>query len=173
METVESFTSAAQFDEPVTDRVFTFIVDKSTGLCLAQLRSDDDTWSLTGGLVDPGETPLEALRRECFEEIGFIPSDIKEIYGSFVKNERGEDKYCRIFLATVEDAKALTFSPCPVEVLELRWVSHTHWPTPPHPEMVKLLQNQKIISHLNLYTLSSQVPLGISAPAPAPIGRCP
>ncbi|MDY0028800.1 MAG: NUDIX hydrolase [Pseudobdellovibrionaceae bacterium] len=163
METIQSFASAVRVAEPETDRVFTFIVDKRTGLCLAQLRSDDGTWSLTGGLVDPGETPQEALLRECFEEIGFIPSDIKEIYGSVVKNDRGEDKYCRIFLATIEDAKTLTFSPCPIEVTELRWVPHTDWPEPPHPEMLKLLKNRKIISYLRPYTLSSHITLGSSA----------
>lgn len=34
-------------------------------------------WNLPGGRVDPGETPAEAGRRECEEECGISPKDIK------------------------------------------------------------------------------------------------
>ncbi len=30
-----------------------------------------NTWTLPGGRLDPGETPIEAVRREVVEEIGF------------------------------------------------------------------------------------------------------
>ena len=29
-----------------------------------------DCWDLVGGHVDPGESPLQAVRRECLEELG-------------------------------------------------------------------------------------------------------
>ena len=39
-------------------------------------RKDDGAWTIPKGLVDPGETPLEAALREFTEETGFAtPSD--------------------------------------------------------------------------------------------------
>ena len=40
------------------------------------LRNDvkyPDTWGLTGGKVESGESLLEAVERECEEELGSVP----------------------------------------------------------------------------------------------------
>jgi len=37
-------------------------------------------WSLFGGMIDPGETPLEAIRRELFEELSIRPSEFKFLW---------------------------------------------------------------------------------------------
>ncbi len=34
-------------------------------------------WNLPGGLIDEGENPLEAMKRECMEETGIAPTGIK------------------------------------------------------------------------------------------------
>lgn len=36
-----------------------------------------DCWDLVGGHLDPGETPEQAIRRECFEELGVTITDLQ------------------------------------------------------------------------------------------------
>ena len=36
-------------------------------------------WELPAGSVDPGETPEQAARRECHEEIGLVPATIVRV----------------------------------------------------------------------------------------------
>jgi len=48
---------------------------------LLQLRSafahEGGTWSIPGGALDEGETPLEGALREASEEVGALPADIE------------------------------------------------------------------------------------------------
>lgn len=57
--------------------VGTTFLSKSTGRMLLNLRSNKvsypHTWSFWGGKIEKNEEPLEALRRELKEEMGFIP----------------------------------------------------------------------------------------------------
>ncbi len=36
-------------------------------------KKDDGAWSIPKGLIEPGEDPLQAARREFAEETGFVP----------------------------------------------------------------------------------------------------
>ena len=62
-------------------------------------KTDSTKWGLPGGKVDPGETPLESIIREAYEETGIElvnPKQIDErIYGGyrvylFVSDYRGK-----------------------------------------------------------------------------------
>lgn len=44
---------------------------------LMHYRTDNDTWCLPGGIVDPGETVEETAIREVFEETGLKIYDLK------------------------------------------------------------------------------------------------
>lgn len=38
--------------------------------------TNPDKWGFVGGGIDEGETPEEAVRRECMEEVGVIPQGL-------------------------------------------------------------------------------------------------
>lgn len=39
--------------------------------------ADEWAWEIPGGMVDPGESPQEAARRECIEETGWEPGKLR------------------------------------------------------------------------------------------------
>ena len=59
------------------------VVINEMGEVLLQRRSDDGTWCLPGGSIDPGEEPADAVIREVQEETGLevIPERIVGVYG--------------------------------------------------------------------------------------------
>jgi 8-oxo-dGTP pyrophosphatase MutT (NUDIX family) len=58
------------------------LVFNDAGEILLQRRSDTGRWAVIGGMMDPGEQPVDALVREVFEETGLrvIPERITGVY---------------------------------------------------------------------------------------------
>ena len=52
------------------DYVFVVVVSEFQGKLMLSRHRDRDTWETQGGHIEPGETPLEAARRELYEESG-------------------------------------------------------------------------------------------------------
>src|SRR5437870_2217137 len=44
---------------------------------------DRETWELPAGRVDPGESPEDAARRECEEEIALVPGRLTRVRALF------------------------------------------------------------------------------------------
>lgn len=44
---------------------------------------DRELWEVPAGRVDAGETPEDAVRRECEEEIGLVPREVQRICGLY------------------------------------------------------------------------------------------
>jgi ADP-ribose diphosphatase len=59
--------------------------DDGRVVLIQQYRAPIDriTWEFPAGRVDPGETPEEAARRECEEEIARVPQTLERIRGLF------------------------------------------------------------------------------------------
>lgn len=103
------------------------------------LRSDNvqeaNTWGGWGGAIDGNETPERAVKREVWEEAGYIGKLDLIPLETFT---RGNFKYYN-FLAIVE--REFTPHLDPFETKDYDWVEFGHWPKPLHFGLRYLLQH--------------------------------
>ncbi|WP_433223694.1 (deoxy)nucleoside triphosphate pyrophosphohydrolase [Dactylosporangium sp. CS-047395] len=74
-------------------------------------------WEFPGGKVDPGETEVQALVRECQEELG-VDVAVGERVGDDVAMLNGT-AILRVYVATLLNGA----QPLPLEHSDLRWLS--------------------------------------------------
>ena len=75
------------------------------------------TWETQGGHVEPGETPMEAARRELYEESGAVRYDIRALCDYWAGDEvTGEGATGRVFHAEIHELGPLPES----EMAEVR-----------------------------------------------------
>lgn len=72
-------------------------------------------WELPGGKVEAGEQEMDALVRECHEELGVILAVEERVGGDL---DLGPDWVLRAYAARLLDRE-----PQPLEHLELRWLT--------------------------------------------------
>lgn len=58
---------------------FAVILSYEGGRILLSRRNDRETWEHQGGHIEPGETPVEAAKRELWEESGALDYNIKPL----------------------------------------------------------------------------------------------
>lgn len=88
--------------------------DEKGGILLNR-RADaaSEMWELIGGGIEEGEQPLDAIKREVYEEVGYVLSNPKDDL-QFVRNFRFEDEtisaIVNIFMAKFPGFQSFTDS---------------------------------------------------------------
>lgn len=87
------------------------------------------TWGLPGGKIDAGETLIQAIERECTEEMGSMPNYIRLApLEKFTSADNGFVYHT--FFCSVESEFAPVLND---EHVGWAWIASGHWPRPMHP----------------------------------------
>jgi len=66
------------------------------------------TWETQGGHIEPGETPLDAARRELYEESGAVEYDIHPLFDYWAAEDDSDPgAYGQVFLADIQCLTAI------------------------------------------------------------------
>ena len=96
---------------------YVVVLSTSSGKLMLSRHKQRTTWETQGGHVEPGETPLEAAKRELYEESGAIDYDIRALCDYWAGDEiTGEGATGMVFHAEIHSLGALPES----EMAEVR-----------------------------------------------------
>lgn len=87
------------------------------------------TWGLPGGKAEPGESLLEAMQRECQEEIGYFPEYIRMVPLEQFTSSDGAFIYHTFFCCVAEEFRPVLNE----EHLGYAWINSMTWPKNMHP----------------------------------------
>ncbi|WHU03345.1 NUDIX domain-containing protein [Sphingomonas sp. NIBR02145] len=100
-------------------RIAAALIDDGAGNMLLVRKAGTSAYMQAGGKIEPGETPLEALRRELAEEIGLAISEARPLgcFQSPAANEPGRVVEAELFHLTAPHEPSAA-----AEIAEARWV---------------------------------------------------
>ena len=111
------------------------IIRDERGRVLLQHRSDDGSWSLPAGAIDPGETPAQAVVREAHEETGLhvVPEKVAGVFGGegFRHTYPNGDQIEIVSIVFLCRVTGGTLGGLDGETLELRYVAPDSFPEAP------------------------------------------
>ena len=68
---------------------YVVVLSQYQGKILLSRHKNRATWETQGGHIEPGETPMEAARRELYEESGAIEFEIWPVFDYWAGDETG------------------------------------------------------------------------------------
>jgi len=101
-------------------RIAAALIDDGEGRMLLVRKTGTTAYMQAGGKIEPGEAPIEALRRELAEEIGLVPTQEPRPLGRFeapAANEPGRIVEAELFHLTAAHQPAAA-----AEIAEAKWV---------------------------------------------------
>ena len=139
----------------IVNAVGVWFYSTSTDRYLYLLRNDprhQNTWGLPGGKVEEGETLIQAIERECFEEMGSVP-----VYEKLIPLEKftsADSKFVyHTFFCTIGNEFIPTLNE---EHNGWAWISAGSWPKPLHPGLWSTINfdvvQEKVNSLKKIYT---------------------
>lgn len=119
-------------DVGVVNAVGIWFYSVKTNTYLYLMRNDHkhpDTWGLPGGRVESGETLMQAITRECTEELGRMPEYLKLVpLEKFTTADQGF-AYHTFFCSVTEEFIPVLND----EHVGWAWIGSGRWPKPLHP----------------------------------------
>jgi len=130
--------------------VFFYSRDTERFLFLLRTEKNPINWGIPGGKIEENETLYEGIERECIEEIGYFPKDIKLIpIQKFInKNFIYHTFFCEVENEFIPD---LNYEHC-----GYAWVGKEQYPKPLHPGLFTTI-NFDIVQE-KLKTLTKKQP---------------
>ena len=107
-----------------------------------------NTWGLPGGKINPGESLLTAIVRECTEELGAMPGYERLI--PIEKFTSSDERFeFHTFFCGVRDEFQPSLND---EHRGYAWIDHDTWPRPMHPGLWNTVNFQEILDKILLIT---------------------
>lgn len=125
-----------------------WFLSKSTGRYLYLLRNDPknpETWGLPGGKVESKETLLEAMNRECVEELGYFPDHTKLMPLEKFTSPDNIFEY-NTWVCVVEQEFIPVLNE---EHVGYAWIDRYHQPKPMHPGLWSTVNIQAVQNKLS------------------------
>lgn len=88
---------------------FVVVLSRYQGKILLSRHRQRTTWETQGGHIEAGETPLQAAKRELYEESGAVKFTIKPLFDYWAKDPKGAS-YGEVFFADIETLDAMPVS---------------------------------------------------------------
>ena len=113
MEEVRTDRSLIQFDiqVPEEDLIFALVPARHAGKWIWGQKEGSESWEFPGGHIEPGESALQAAKRELHEECGALAYEIWPICQYAVRLKRGagwsKPVYGQLFYARVDSFEPL------------------------------------------------------------------